>query len=122
MVGMGSWQWRVAMTPLVPGAGISLRNLVYALQWWIFASFAVWFWYRFMRDQRDEDRQSAELAARVEDEAGVAAVEGEHNVVRITDTADKSKVRAQISLDGTVAERTERAQNDASAANEPSER
>jgi hypothetical protein len=28
-----------------------LRNLLYAFQWWIFAGFAVYIWWRWCRDQ-----------------------------------------------------------------------
>lgn len=37
------------------GALTSLRNLLYALEWWVFAGFAVFLWWRFVRDQRDEE-------------------------------------------------------------------
>ncbi len=57
MIGLGIWQWQVALTPDIPGGPTPWhpRNLVYWLQWWIFAGFAGWFWYRFLRDQRDAD-------------------------------------------------------------------
>ena len=31
-------------------SGFTLRNLAYALQWWIFALFALWMWWKMVRD------------------------------------------------------------------------
>jgi surfeit locus 1 family protein len=33
-----------------PESGLALQNLSYALQWWVFAAFAVFFWWRLVRD------------------------------------------------------------------------
>jgi hypothetical protein len=30
--------------------GLALRNLSYAVQWWLFAAFGLFFWYRLVRD------------------------------------------------------------------------
>lgn len=38
----------------------SLRNFLYALQWWFFAGFAVYIWLRWCRDQLELARQSPE--------------------------------------------------------------
>jgi cytochrome oxidase assembly protein ShyY1 len=43
----------IAPTPLpAPDTGRhwALRNLSYALQWWLFAGFGLWFWWRVVRD------------------------------------------------------------------------
>jgi len=55
LITLGFWQFQVATAPLTPGgpSHINLRNLVYSFQWWAFALFGVWFWFRFIRDQRD---------------------------------------------------------------------
>ena len=37
--------------PTVPGGGLNLQNLAYALQWWIFGGFAVLLWARMVRDE-----------------------------------------------------------------------
>lgn len=60
----GVWQWNVAVssTGLDGESNVNIRNLVYAMQWWVFAIFGVWFWLRFLRDQRDADREEAALA------------------------------------------------------------
>lgn len=46
----------------VPGAddepGLNLQSLAYAVEWWIFAAFAVFMWVRILRDQVRERRQS----------------------------------------------------------------
>ncbi|MDT0166093.1 SURF1 family protein [Actinotalea sp. AC32] len=60
--------------PSVPGAGLNLQNLAYAVQWWIFGGFAVLLWSRLVRD---EVRALAEEAAEAEeDRAGSAAAGG----------------------------------------------
>lgn len=41
--------------PTPGGGGLQLRNLGYAFQWWIFAAFAIYMWWRMVRDDhRDE--------------------------------------------------------------------
>ncbi|MEW9527266.1 SURF1 family protein [Microbispora sp. NPDC049125] len=40
----------VAVPPPIEGAGFNWRNLAYAAQWWIFALFAVFMWFHFVRD------------------------------------------------------------------------
>ncbi|MEN3540152.1 SURF1 family protein [Microbispora sp. ZYX-F-249] len=64
----------VAVSPPTQGGGFTWRNLAYALQWWIFALFAVYMWFHFVRDalrgrrNREERREpeAAEPAAHVE--------------------------------------------------------
>ena len=47
------WQWQAATAPQPAGADIATwRNYAYALNWLIFAGVAIWFWWRFPRDQR----------------------------------------------------------------------
>lgn len=50
----------VLRPPSLPGGGLDIQNLAYALQWWIFGLFAVLLWARFVRD---EARAVAEEAA-----------------------------------------------------------
>lgn len=63
------WQFKVALAPHVPGAPVQTwRNYAYGANWLVFAGVAVWFWWRFMRDQfRVEDERlrsgDADLAA-----------------------------------------------------------
>ena len=45
--------------PTVGGEGINWRNAAYAVQWWIFAGFALYIWWRSVRDDHE-----ARLAAR----------------------------------------------------------
>jgi surfeit locus 1 family protein len=42
----------LAHPPDLPGADAStaLRNLLYALQWWVFAAFVVFMWWRWLRE------------------------------------------------------------------------
>jgi hypothetical protein len=64
---LGVWQWDVRRGPY--GA---LRNLAYGLQWWIFAGFTVFMWWRMLRaelgppaapEERDQPGQPGSRAA-----------------------------------------------------------
>lgn len=46
---------RVPPPPLV-GGGLSWRNAAYALQWWVFALFAGYMWWRMVRDDYQDSR------------------------------------------------------------------
>ena len=37
-------------------ASTGLRNLLYAVEWWVFGGFAVFLWWRFCRDELERDR------------------------------------------------------------------
>jgi cytochrome oxidase assembly protein ShyY1 len=48
--------------PKIEGSGdLNFQSLSYAFQWWLFAVFAVFVWWRIVRDQRDHE--NAALAA-----------------------------------------------------------
>jgi cytochrome oxidase assembly protein ShyY1 len=47
---------RVPPPPLA-GGGLAWRNAAYALQWWVFALFAVYMWWRMVRDDYEEGRE-----------------------------------------------------------------
>lgn len=65
LTALGAWQMYVAFNPgILEPSGFSIRNFVYSLQWFVFALFSVWFWYRYIRDQRD-----SELAIQSENDA-----------------------------------------------------
>lgn len=55
--------------PPTPDASFTagLRNLMYAVQWWVFAGFGVFLWWRMVREETGQTR------ARATDEAGDAA-------------------------------------------------
>ena len=38
-----------AVPPEIPG-GLAFQNLSYALQWWLFSAFGLFFWWRLVRD------------------------------------------------------------------------
>lgn len=48
---------RAGLTPVTPEslpeppAAVGLRNLLYAVQWWVFGGFAVFLWWRWCRDE-----------------------------------------------------------------------
>ena len=47
-------------------SGVTLRNAAYALQWWIFAVFALWMWWKMVRDDHRRSLISAEQADRAD--------------------------------------------------------
>jgi surfeit locus 1 family protein len=49
----------------LPDAGrfTALRNLLYALEWWVFAGFAGFIWWRFVRDARAEESTAHPVAS-----------------------------------------------------------
>ena len=44
--------------PALVGGGLSWRNAAYALQWWAFALFAAYMWWRMVRDDYEDSRDS----------------------------------------------------------------
>lgn len=55
----------VDVPPPSKGGGFTWRNLAYAAQWWIFAAFAVFMWFHFVRDAVRGGRESPAPAARL---------------------------------------------------------
>ncbi|WP_180903204.1 SURF1 family protein [Nonomuraea indica] len=47
---------QVKVSPPIVGGTLTWRNLAYAANWWIFAGFAVFMWFHFVRDGVREDR------------------------------------------------------------------
>jgi cytochrome oxidase assembly protein ShyY1 len=43
----------VAVPPPPVDGGVQILNLSYALQWWVFAAFAVFLWWRVVRDDHE---------------------------------------------------------------------
>ena len=60
----------VKVEPVDEGGGFHLLNLSYALQWWVFALFAVFLWWRTVRDSH--------LEALAQGEGEAAPAEGEN--------------------------------------------
>jgi cytochrome oxidase assembly protein ShyY1 len=50
--------------PEIQTGGLSWRNAAYALQWWIFAGFAAYMWWRMVRDDWQQDRRAGISPAR----------------------------------------------------------
>lgn len=108
MVFAGIWQMEVAFNDISADgtSGFNARNLVYALQWWIFAAFGVWFWFRFLRDQRDAELHELEAAAlaapeQTHDMTASVAAEPEAEAVELIsldDSADRRRARAAQTL------------------------
>lgn len=49
--------------------GINLQSLFYAIEWVVFAIFAVYVWWRMVRDEYVREIEEAEMADRLDDEA-----------------------------------------------------
>lgn len=72
-----------AVPPPVPGRShIEWRNAAYALQWWVFAAFTVFMWFKLVRDEARED---AALAAA----ADVTAADGHASGDAASDEASR---------------------------------
>jgi cytochrome oxidase assembly protein ShyY1 len=46
--------------PPVAAGGLKWRNAAYALQWWVFAAFAAYMWFRMVRDDAQQQQQQPE--------------------------------------------------------------
>jgi hypothetical protein len=105
LVGAGVWQWDVAMSSVGPDgeSNVNIRNLVYAMQWWVFAIFGMWFWLRFLRDQRDADLE--EMLANSQEASVREDVAGSHAAQVPTETDER------ISLDQSATVRRERSRS-----------
>jgi len=51
--------------PAVAGGGLLWRNAAYALQWWVFALFAAYMWWRMVRDDYESGRRETGKATNV---------------------------------------------------------
>jgi hypothetical protein len=62
---LGFWQWEVRWEASAGGTPVlSLQNTFYAFQWWFFASFFLWFWFKFFKDEKKaQDKQNSEQEA-----------------------------------------------------------
>jgi cytochrome oxidase assembly protein ShyY1 len=49
-----------------PDTSTALRNLLYALEWWVFGGFAVFLWVRWCRDELERDRDDHGTAGSLE--------------------------------------------------------
>lgn len=108
MLFAGAWQWEVAFSEISADGtpGFNARNLVYAFQWWIFAAFGIWFWFRFLRDQRDAELHELEAAALAAPEqahdmsvpAQPATNEQEPELISLDDSTERRRARATESL------------------------
>ncbi len=118
MIALGVWQFTVSTTPL-PGQPDTLepRNLVYALQWWVFAGFGVWFWWRFIRDQRESEAELSDptlvTARRSRPKDRLTSHQAPANTDSLGPAGPAAEGAARssserISLDGSAADRTQR--------------
>ncbi|MEV5408091.1 SURF1 family protein [Thermopolyspora sp. NPDC052614] len=75
-IGGGTPAPRIIVTsPPTVGGAFTWRNLAYAAQWWIFAGFAVFVWYRYVRDAV-QGRRGATSPEEAADAATGAALTG----------------------------------------------
>jgi hypothetical protein len=62
-VRLGIWQWDVRWTQDSATAepSLSLQSTFYAFQWWFFAIFFLWFWFKFFKDEKKaQDKKALE--------------------------------------------------------------
>ncbi len=56
---LGIWQWDARFQE--DGKSLSLQNTFYAFQWWFFAAFFLWFWFKFFKDEKKaQDKKLSE--------------------------------------------------------------
>lgn len=53
--------------PEPASGGLQIRNLGYAIQWWLFAGFAVYMWWRMVRDDYRDEQALSSVADNVPD-------------------------------------------------------
>jgi hypothetical protein len=54
---LGFWQWQSRIRVLPDRSEIvDWQNTFYAIQWWFFALFVIWFWWKFLSDGRKLER------------------------------------------------------------------
>ncbi len=63
----------------------ALRNLLYGVEWWFFAGFAVFLWWRWTKDEMEAARARASSSSI--DEAGVSPVSGDAETAEGTPAA-----------------------------------
>jgi len=63
----GTPQIQVVGAPQIENAGLNLQNLAYAGEWWIFGAFALFLWWRMVRDEVRHQRREREKAAAAPD-------------------------------------------------------
>ena len=66
MILLGRWQLIVSNEK-----HFSLQNFGYAIQWWLFSLFAVFFWYRILRDQANQNEAPQQAEGGEEEEPQV---------------------------------------------------
>lgn len=119
MVMAGGWQWEVAFSDISADGttGFNARNLVYAFQWWIFAAFGVWFWFRFLRDQRDAELaeissaadQAPEQVHDMTEKAGLGSTDPSISpLISLDDSTEQRRARAAESMAHDGNQQTER--------------
>lgn len=87
------WTPTLVPSPGFGEGGIEWRNLAYALQWWFFAAFAVYMWFRMVREDAQGPREFAEPIS-----AGAAPAEGDptpaEQTVQTTQTTEPTDTAA----------------------------
>lgn len=81
-------QLTVVPPPVTDVGGMDWRNFFYAIQWWVFAAFAVYLWWRSVRDDH--------LLERATSEADTAGGDGAH-------TSDPARTAPAAPTEGTHA-------------------
>ena len=95
----------VAVAPPTAERSFNWRNLAYALQWWIFAGFAVYMWYRLVREavQERRKRTAQEAPDGPPDEgAGGGSGQAESGEPRRGRDRDRGRPAARAAVSGAV--------------------
>jgi DNA-binding transcriptional regulator of glucitol operon len=86
---LGRWQWHRAMAPTG-----SLQNLLYAIEWWVFAALVVAGWAHLIRDELTGAEPSQEVAMTPESELPAFARQRAQPVVEAS--ADDAAADAEL--------------------------
>lgn len=79
----------------VGSTGVNWRNAAYAVQWWVFAAFALWLWWRMVREQHERSTREAATGGG-DTAAGDTADPGEQPAVTPVPSRGENDVREHL--------------------------
>lgn len=93
---LGKWQFTRAES--MDG---TIRNVAYALQWWIFAAFAIFFWWKMLKSDLAEDR--GETVSRPASSAGATHAPGSAGAMAADGAAAGAATSSSAGFPGSAA-------------------
>lgn len=78
--------------PPIEGGGLNLQNLAYAGEWWIFGVFALFLWWRMVRDEVHHQRAAAAEAAEPANASEEPEPDGESDGPELVDVPDRPEL------------------------------